>query len=245
MAEATALQRKWRWQINTGTASVPNWETVLGLQEFTPSTEPTDQEDNDYESNGWGGSTRTMLVWGLEANISHRKDTVTHVENAVHAFLRLASTAIDTTAGVVHMRWFDKNGSVEAYEGYGLITWAPDGGGMADLERVSITVTPSAVNPVLSTITNPVNATPLPQVTALSPATGGTAGGTLVTITGAYFTGATTVEFGADDATDFEVISATKIAAIAPAHAAGAVQVKVTTPNGASADTAADNFTYV
>lgn len=245
MAEATALQRKWRWQINTGTAAVPNWETVLGLQEFTPSTEPTDQEDNDYESNGWGGSTRTMLVWGLEANISHRKDSVTHVENTVHAFLRLASTAIDTTTGVVHMRWFDKNGSVEAYEGYGLITWAPDGGGMADLERVSITVTPSATSPTLTTITNPVNATPLPQVTALSPATGPAAGGTLITITGAYFTGATAVAFGVTAATDFEVISATKISAIAPAVAASTVQVKVTTPNGVSADTAADNYTYV
>ena len=245
MAEATALQRKWRWQINTGTVSVPNWETVLGLQEFTPSTEPTDQEDNDYESDGWGGSTRTMLVWGLEANISHRKDSTTHVENSVHAFLRLASTAIDTTSGVVHMRWFDKNGSVEAYEGYGLITWAPDGGGMADLERVSITVTPSATSPTLSTITNPVNATPLPLVTAVSPATGPAAGGTLVTVSGAYFSGVTAVDFGATPATDFEFISATKISAIAPAHAAGTVQVKVTTPNGASADTAADNYVYV
>ncbi|THV26010.1 phage tail tube protein [Glycomyces paridis] len=244
MAEATALQRKWRWQINTGSVSVPNWETVLGLQEFTPNIEPTDQEDNDYESDGWGGSTRTMLVWGLEANLSHRKDTVTHVENTVHAFLRLASMAIEAADGVVHMRWFDKLGSVEAYEGYGLITWAPDGGGMADLERVSVTVTPSATNPVLTTIANPVNAAPLPVVTSLSPATGPAAGGTLVTITGAYFTGATTVEFGADDATDFEVVSATKIAAIAPAHAAGAVQVKVTTPNGASADTAGDDYTY-
>jgi hypothetical protein len=245
MAESTALQRKWRWQINMGTASAPDWQTVVGLQEFTPSITPTDQEDNDYESDGWGGSTRTMQVWGIEANVSHRKDSTTHVENTVHQKLRLAAMAIDTDTGVVHMRWFDKNGSVEAYEGYGLITWAPDGGGMADLERVSITVTPSATNPTLSTITNPVNTAPLPVVTAVSPATGPAAGGTLVTITGAYFTGATAVEFGASAATDFEVISATKISAIAPAVAASTVQVKVTTPNGASANTAADDYTYV
>lgn len=243
MAESTALQRKWRWQINTGTASVPNWETVLGLQEFTPNIEPTDQEDNDYENAGWGGSTRTMLVWGLEANISHRKDSTTHVENSVHAFLRLASMEIDSTSGVVHMRFFDKNGSVEAYEGYGLITWAPDGGGVADLERVSITVTPSAVNPVLSTITNPVDETPVPIISSLSPATGPEAGGTLVTITGAHFTGATAVTFEAVAATDFEVISATKIAAIAPAGT-GTADVLVTTPNGSNADTAADNYVY-
>lgn len=243
MTEATALQRKWRWQINMGSASVPDWQTVVGLQEFTPTIEPTDQEDNDYENDGWGGSTRTMLVWGLEANLSHRKDNATHVENAVHAALRLASMSIDTDDGVIHMRWFDKNGSVEAYEGYGLITWAPDGGGVADLERVTVTVTPSAVSPALTTIANPVNASPVPIVSALSPSTGTTSGGELVVITGAHFTGATGVDFGANAATDFEVVSATKIAAVAPAGSAGAVDVVVTTANGAST-TGTDAYTY-
>lgn len=243
MAEATALQRKWRWQINTGSAAVPNWQTVVGLQEFTPNIEPTDQEDNDYESDGWGGSTRTMLVWGLEANISHRKDTATHVENSVHAFLRLASMAIDAADGVVHMRWFDKNGSLEAYEGFGLVTWAPDGGTMADLERVSITVTPSAVSPTLTTIANPVNATPTPIVSSVSPATGAAAGGTLVTITGAYFTGATDVEFDDVNATSFLVVNDSTISAITPAGSAGPANVDVTTPNGTGTGTGA--FTYV
>jgi hypothetical protein len=242
MAEATALQRKWRWQINMGTVGVPDWQTVMGLQEFTPNIEPTDQEDNDYESDGWGGSTRTMLVWGLEANISHRKDNATHVENEVHAKLRLAAKEIDTTTGVVQMRWFDKNGSVEAYEGYGLITWAPDGGGMADLERVSITVTPSAVSPTLTVIANPVNATPVPIVSSVSPATGDDAGGTLVTITGANFTGATDVEFDDVNATSFLVVSATKISAVVPAGTAGPANVDVTTPNGTGTGTAV--FTY-
>ncbi|WP_084546430.1 phage tail tube protein [Glycomyces arizonensis] len=243
MTEATALQRKWRWQINMGTAAVEDWQTVVGLQEFTPSTEPTDQEDNDYESDGWGGSTRTMLVWGIEGNISHRKDTSTHVENAVHAKLRLAATAIDPEDGVIHMRWFDKNGSVEAYEGYGLITWAPDGGGMADLERVSITVTPSATSPALVTIANPVNASPVPIVSTASPSSGAAAGGELVTITGAHFTGASAVTFDAVAAEDFAVISDTKISAITPAGSAGAVDVVVTTTNGAST-TGTDAYTY-
>lgn len=244
MTEATTLQRKWVWQVNMGTASVPVWTTVPGLQEFTPNVTPTDQEDNDYESDGWGGSTRTMRVWGLEANISHRQDNATFVENAVQKKLRLASMAIDTDDGVIHQRFYDRNGSDEAYEGYGLITWAADGGGVADLERVSITVTPSATSPALVTITNPVNATPIPVVTSVSPNTGAAAGGDLVTITGANFTGATLVEFGATAATEFTVISDTKIAVITPAVAASTVKTEVTTPNGSNADTSADDFTF-
>lgn len=247
MAEATALQRKWRWQINTGTVSVPVWSTVVGLQNFTPTIAPTDQEDNDYENNGWGGSTRTMNVWGVAANLSHRKDTATHVENTVHAALRLASMAIDPEDGVVHQRWFDKNGSVEAYEGYGLITWTPDGGATADLERVSVTVTPSATSPALVTIANPVNASPVPLISGLSPASGTTSGGNLVTVSGAHFTGITAVtgvKFGANNATNYAVVSDSKIVATAPAGSAATIRVTVTNANGASADTAADDYTY-
>lgn len=85
---------------------------------------------------------------------------------------------------------------------------------------------------------------PKPAVTGLSPATGPAAGGTVVTITGTVLTGATAVTFGGVAATNFTVNSATSITATAPAHATGSVDVLVTTPNGVSANTAADNFTY-
>src|SRR5262249_19960430 len=82
-----------------------------------------------------------------------------------------------------------------------------------------------------------------PTVTGVSPNAGPTAGGTSVTITGSNFTGATAVSFGGT-AASFSVVSATSITATSPAHAAGAVDVTVTTPNGTSATSAADRFTY-
>ncbi len=85
---------------------------------------------------------------------------------------------------------------------------------------------------------------PTPLVTGLAPATCSTAGGTSVVITGANFTGATAVTFGGAAAV-FEYDSATQITAIAPAHAASTVQVQVTTAGGGSADTVADDFTYL
>lgn len=83
-----------------------------------------------------------------------------------------------------------------------------------------------------------------PVITAISPASGPIAGGTLVTITGTGFTGATAVKFGATAATSFTVVSDTQITAASPAQANSVVQVSVTTPLGTTADTAADNFTY-
>ena len=85
-----------------------------------------------------------------------------------------------------------------------------------------------------------------PSVTALSPIYGVLAGGNAVTITGLRFTDASAVTFGGVPANSYNVDSATQITAYAPAGSvAGAVQVQVTTPAGVSANTAADDYTYM
>src|SRR5207249_1655707 len=66
-----------------------------------------------------------------------------------------------------------------------------------------------------------------------------------VVITGTNFTGTTAVSFAGTAAVSFVVNSATKITAVAPAHAAGAVDITVTTAAGTSATSAADQFAFV
>ena len=84
-----------------------------------------------------------------------------------------------------------------------------------------------------------------PTVTGVSPTGGPTTGGTVVTITGTFFSGdSATVHFGATAATSVTVVDDSHIQATSPAHAAGTVDVTVTTTSGTSATSAADQFTY-
>jgi nicotinamide mononucleotide (NMN) deamidase PncC len=83
-----------------------------------------------------------------------------------------------------------------------------------------------------------------PAVDAVSPTIGSTGGGTSVTLTGCGFTGATAVHFGTTAASTLTVNSDTKITTTSPAHAAGVVDVSVTTPLGTSPSQAGDQFTY-
>jgi hypothetical protein len=83
-----------------------------------------------------------------------------------------------------------------------------------------------------------------PAVTAVSPARGSTAGGNMVLIRGMRLEGATRVEFGSIEAPIVE-ITAGAIKAIAPSHAAGAIDVRVTTLGGISGKFAADEYVYV
>ncbi|GAA1332779.1 hypothetical protein GCM10009610_73140 [Pseudonocardia xinjiangensis] len=83
-----------------------------------------------------------------------------------------------------------------------------------------------------------------PVVTTVSPSSGPTPGGTVVTITGTGFTGVTAVTFGGAPAASFTVNSATQITATTPVHAAGAAPVVVTKP-GANSSNADVAFFYV
>ena len=86
----------------------------------------------------------------------------------------------------------------------------------------------------------------LPTVTGISPASGPETGGTVVTITGANFTGATSVSFGGVPAFGFTVLSDTQIAVSSPpVSMSGVVDVMVSTPSGTSATSSGDKFTFL
>lgn len=80
-----------------------------------------------------------------------------------------------------------------------------------------------------------------PTLSAISPSSGPTTGGTTVTLTGSGLTGATSVRFGSTSAS-YTVNSATQITAVSPAGTAGAAAVTVVSPTGTSN---AVTFTYI
>ncbi len=88
--------------------------------------------------------------------------------------------------------------------------------------------------------------TAAPTVTGVNPSSGYVTGGTVVTITGTGFTGATAVSFASVAATSFTVNSDTQITATTPANSApGTYSVQVTGPNGSSPNNTNARFTYV
>lgn len=87
---------------------------------------------------------------------------------------------------------------------------------------------------------------PTPSISRLSTATGATAGGTPVTVTGANLAGVTAVNVGGVPAA-FSLTSvggANQLLVTTPAHAAGLAPVQLVARGGTSAATAAAAFTY-
>jgi hypothetical protein len=87
---------------------------------------------------------------------------------------------------------------------------------------------------------------PITVVDGSNPGTGPTGGGTVVTITGQCFTGATGVLFGGVAAPEFRVISDTTITAVTPrAATAGTVTLTVTGAGTCGTGSLPGGFTYV
>ncbi|MHC5541319.1 IPT/TIG domain-containing protein, partial [Singulisphaera rosea] len=84
----------------------------------------------------------------------------------------------------------------------------------------------------------------LTTVTGVAAPEGPSSGGDTVTITGTGFTGATQVDFGGVPASRVVVNSDSQITAVSP-PGSGIVDVTVVTPQGSSATSPTDRFTYV
>ncbi len=155
-AEVTALARRYRLEINTGTTGTPAWSLLPGITEFTAKVEPTQQEVTTYDAEGWVEKAVTMLAWSVEATVSHRAHATTGAFNPVQEFVRKASLSFGA-ASYVHLRYYDRTGADDAYEGRALVQWEPDGGGPDEVDTVKITFTGSGP---LAPISNPAPVTP-------------------------------------------------------------------------------------
>jgi PKD repeat protein len=83
-----------------------------------------------------------------------------------------------------------------------------------------------------------------PRIQSIYPATGTSAGGTSVTITGIRFFSVTGVSFGTTAAASYTVDSDTQISAVSPAHTVDIVNVTITTDHGPNIPSPTNRFTY-
>lgn len=248
--EVTVLARRYRIDIDTATYPASNYEQLYRVEDAKLVEERRTEDDEAYDDEGAMREAVTGYNWRLELKIAYSTNLAGTALDSVHAFLRSkfkATRSASAQASEFGVRFYDRDGLDDGMSSEGrcyVKSWSQSGG--KGRETVDIVLQGQGT---LSDITNPAgNLTP--TVSSISPTSGSTAGNDqVVDIYGQHYmpngvSTVTAVEFGANDATDYTVVSDSHIVAIPPAGAAGTVQVKVTTSAGTSADTAADNYTY-
>ena len=244
----TQLARRYRIDIDTATFPASNYEQLVGIEDAKLIEERRTEDDETHDD---AGAMRESVIgynWRIEAKLAFSSNLAGDTLDTVHAFLRnkfKATRSSSAQAQEFGVRFYDRSGLDDGMSSEGrcyVKNWTLPGGKGRDAIDVVL-----QGQGALADITNPAGDL-TPTVTGLDPATGAEAGGELISIFGQHFmpngtADVSDVDFGANAAADFNVISDSRIEAIAPAGT-GTVQVEVTTSAGSSADTAADNYLY-
>lgn len=219
-----ALARRFKVDVSTdGTNFIP----INGMTDFNPQETPTLQAADDYDSNGFASFEKTLTGGKLVIKASRKLSA-----GAFDPGQEIArGTAFQFgDAARLTVRWYDRNGADQAYSGTALVEYQQSKTGVADIEEVTITFT---MDGIITSITNPASAAQVPQIASALPS--GAAAGAQVTITGAYFTGASSVKFGGVAATVYTVVSDSYIVAVMPTGTAGSAPITITNGAGTSA----------
>ena len=135
------VNTKWRLDIDTSaTPDTPEWAQVKGLSALQPAVNPTVQDATDYDSVGWGADAVTLRKWQVTGTAMRKRysDAYDPGQEALRA-------AADDLS-LVHVRFYerDADGAAladgEAYEGYALVQWEPQGGDATALSTVNFTL---------------------------------------------------------------------------------------------------------
>lgn len=241
----TQLARTHRLDIDTGVSPTVSYNQLFGIEDMKFIEERRTEDDEAYEDGGAAREAVTGYNWRLELKIAFSTNLAETSVDTIHAFLLTkfkATRSASAQACEFGIRFYNRDGldDGQSYEGRAYVKeWKLPGGKGRDAVDVVL-----MGQGALADFTNPA-ASLTPVVSSIEPTGGSTSGSDqVVNIYGQHFTGATVVEFGANDAVDYTVISDSHIVAIPPSGSAGTIQVKVTTAAGASANTAADDYTY-
>lgn len=148
----TTLARRWIVEANMGTTVSPVWKLVLALTDYTWSADPNIEDDSTYDDGGWASNTKTGQSWKADATFNRKATADSTTYSDVHEALRTAAFGTGA-ASKVGVRWYDRDGLPEAYQGTCLVTWAPSGGDRTKLEQIKATFT--GTGPLLL-IDNPI-----------------------------------------------------------------------------------------
>lgn len=137
------VNSRWACDVNTGSSESPDWSKIRGINSFTPAVNNTVQDATDYDNEGWGSDAVTLRKWQIQMTVLRKEYSDAGGEGGGAAYdpgqeaLREAADGLDP----VHVRWYERGvAQGEAYEGFALVQWEPQGGDATGLGSVNVTL---------------------------------------------------------------------------------------------------------
>lgn len=147
-----ALAHELMLEVDTSATATPEWSKVRFSSAIDPVITPSNSDATTYDDEGTDHQERTGETWTLSFNVN-RYRTSTGAFLPEHEVLRKAGDPGKRGEDAqVRVRWYDKKGADEAYEGTANVQWKRANTGAKDLGTATVTLTGVGV---LEPIDNP------------------------------------------------------------------------------------------
>lgn len=138
----TALNKDWYLDVNSGTTA-PTWIAVNGITDFQAAMEVESVDDTDFASDGWSSEQAVGKSWSIDLTVKRARQRTANAFDPGQELLRLRN------GEVVEVRWYEMSGDgtatglnsmprVEAYTGFAMVKWSPEGGDNKALRTISV-----------------------------------------------------------------------------------------------------------
>lgn len=142
---AATTARKWWLDVRPAdTTGDTGWVGVHGITEGKPkASEPTEQDDSDYDGEGWKSSTVTAMAHGYEGKVVRKTQaSAPDAYDPGQELIREAAEKMGVENRIQYRVYEMEPGGprVQAFQGYASCTWDEDGGSMDALSTASFTL---------------------------------------------------------------------------------------------------------
>lgn len=136
-----ALAHELVLEVNTSATATPDWVKVRFASAINPTVTPTTADATTYDDEGTDHPVRVGDTWALAFTVN-RYRTADGSYLPEHEVLRKAGDpGIRGAEAEVEVRWYDKGGADEAYQGTATVGWARGNTGPKDLSTAAVSLT--------------------------------------------------------------------------------------------------------
>jgi hypothetical protein len=207
---------------------IPDVADDSHLTVITPASSPGSVTVSIKNTHGIGGSSDPLIMYQYEFPLPKLTNVSPSSGSTGGGTLVAISGSGFSGAGDVQFGGISATDLNIVNDSYLTIITPPDSFGIVAISVINLARAGSS----LESATMFHYEVPLPRLVSISPSTGSTDGGTLVTITGSGFNGSKDVQFGGKSGTALNVIDDNHLTIIAPESSPGSVPVSITNAAG-------------
>lgn len=140
-AAAHVLAHELVLEVNTSATDSPTWTKVRFASAINPTVTPTNNDATTYDDEGTDHPERVGETWAVAFTVNRYRTAGGDYLPEHEVLRKAADPGVRGAEAVVEVRYYDKGGADEAYQGKASVGWTRGNTGPKDLGTAAVSLT--------------------------------------------------------------------------------------------------------